>query len=292
MVCVSTLVSIASARTYETGLQNTEWQLEPSIYGCKLKQPIPYYGHAVFFREAGEDVIFYLETDHNDMKEGLAALAIEAPNWKSAAIATDLGSVPVKDSQYPVRVDSKRTRHMMAELDLGMAPTFTRAAKHDAHQLRVRVSPVDYRQYLNDYLACVSGLLPVNFRQVEQVSLQFDVGQEGLKASNIKQLKDVATYVLNDPKVFGVYIDGHTDNVGSRYHNRRLSEKRAEMSTDELIKLGVDPDMIITRYHGERYPIATNATATGRAANRRVTIRLERAFGDDDDPLARHPVFE
>lgn len=284
--------SQAHAINYGTGLENTEWILDGTIYGCKMSQPIPYYGFATFFKEAGEDVIFYLETTHNDMKPGQAALVIEAPDWQSSAITTDLGFAEVKDYKYPVRIESKRTRHMMAELDLGMAPTLTRRAKHDAHQVRVRVSPVSYRQFLPEYLACVSGLLPVNFRQVEQVAILFEVGQEGLNSSNVAQLERIATYVKNDPKVFGIYIDGHTDDIGTRYHNRRLSEKRAEMSTDRLIRLGVDPDMIITRYHGERYPIASNDTVAGRAQNRRVTIRLERSFGDSDDPLADHPVFE
>ncbi len=45
--------------------------------------------------------------------------------------------------------------------------------------------------------------------------------------------------------------------------------------------------MITTRYHGERYPVKPNNSAANRAANRRVTIRLERDMlgmnlSDDD----------
>jgi len=181
---------------------------------------------------------------------------------------------------------------MLAELDNGMAPTLTRTAKYQSDQIRVQLSPVNFRNFYNDYLACISGLLPVNFNQVERVSVLFRSGQEGLTDINRKELERIALYVKEDPKVIGVYVDGHTDDIGTRYHNRRLSEKRSELVSDFLVAQGVDPDLLITRYHGERYPVASNSTASGRAQNRRVTIRLERIFGDDDDPLGRHPIFE
>ena len=47
--------------------------------------------------------------------------------------------------------------------------------------------------------------------------------------------------------------------------------------------------MITTRFHGSRYPVANNATVKGRAANRRVTVRLEM---DKDMPLPDDLVFE
>lgn len=287
----SYLSSYASAATYTADMENTEWMTEPSVFGCKFRQPIPYYGFANFFKEAGEDVIFYLETSYNLMKDGEAALVVEAPGWLSNALTSDLGYVPVIDHKYPVKVESYRSMRMMAELEGGMAPTFTRTAKYDSDQIRVRLSPVNFKQYMGDYLACVSGLLPVNYNQVKQSSLLFDIGQDGLSAENRRQLEMIAVYVAADSKITGIFIDGHTDNVGTRYHNRRLSEKRSGLAADYLIGAGVDSDMMITRYHGERYPSFTNNTSVGRAKNRRVTIRIDRIFGDDDDPLAKHPVF-
>jgi len=282
----------ATAVTFKAGLENTEWQLEPSKFGCKFRQPIPFYGFANFFKQAGEELVFYLETHHNQMAEGQAALVVEAPEWMSNALTSDLGFARVLDRKYPVIVKFPRADRMLAELDNGMAPTLTRTAKYQSDQIRVQLSPVNFRNFYNDYLACISGLLPVNFNQVERVSVLFRSGQEGLTDINRKELERIALYVKEDPKVIGVYVDGHTDDIGTRYHNRRLSEKRSELVSDFLVAQGVDPDLLITRYHGERYPVASNSTASGRAQNRRVTIRLERIFGDDDDPLGRHPIFE
>lgn len=281
----------AQAVTFKAGVENTQWQLEPSIYGCKFKQPIPFYGFGTFFKEAGEDLIFYLETNYNQMKTGQAALVIEAPGWRSNSLTSDLGFVEVKNTKLPIKVESIRSDRMMAELDAGMAPTFTRNAIYESDQIRVQLSPSKFRLYYNDYLACIAGLLPVNYNQVKANSLPFDVGQNLLDIQHKQQLELIATYVLADPLVSGIYIDGHTDSNGTRYHNRRLSEMRVAQTIEYLVVLDVNPDMITSRYHGERYPIASNETPGGQATNRRVTIRLERIENQPGDPLAKHPVF-
>ena len=88
-------------------------------------------------------------------------------------------------------------------------------------------------------------------------------------------LDRIIYYMGQDPRVFALYIDGHSDNRGRRYDNRQLSKRRAESVERYLIKKGINPDMITLRFHGQRYPIASNNTSKGRATNRRVTIRLE-----------------
>ncbi|WP_428240490.1 flagellar protein MotY [Gynuella sp.] len=280
------------AITFTTGLADTEWQLVSSPFGCLFRQNIPLYGSGVFFREAGEDLLFYLETDHNQMREGKAALVIEAPDWKANALTSDLGYVRVRDTHYPVVVESIRSDRMMAELLDGMAPTFTRQAIYLSDRIRVRLSPAQFKPYYEQYLACVSGLLPVNFDQIKRTNIYFDNGQDELDASDKRLLNKIATYILTDTRVINIYIDGHTDDRGSRYENRRLSEKRADLIQHYLMSRNIDVGMMILNYHGERYPVASNATAAGRAKNRRVSIRIERIMDDPDDPIAKHPNFD
>lgn len=67
---------------------------------------------------------------------------------------------------------------------------------------------------------------------------------------------------------------GHTDAIGSNEYNQRLSEQRARAVADYLISRGVQPARIATRGYGETMPIADNATEAGRAANRRVEIKV------------------
>ena len=86
-------------------------------------------------------------------------------------------------------------------------------------------------------------------------------------------LNDVAG-VLREYDQTVVEVAGHTDNIGSDEVNQRLSEQRAGAVARYLSAQGVDPQRLITVGGGKRYPIASNDTEAGRAANRRVEITL------------------
>lgn len=71
-------------------------------------------------------------------------------------------------------------------------------------------------------------------------------------------------------------IGAHTDNAGNAKTNLALANKRAETVRYYLLLKGVQPNQIRAKGYGEQYPIADNATATGRRTNRRVELtRLE-----------------
>lgn len=72
------------------------------------------------------------------------------------------------------------------------------------------------------------------------------------------------------------YIDvyGHTDSTGTDAYNQALSERRASAVAGYLGGHGVQQARIGTRGYGETQPIADNATEDGRAANRRVEIKI------------------
>jgi outer membrane protein OmpA-like peptidoglycan-associated protein len=72
------------------------------------------------------------------------------------------------------------------------------------------------------------------------------------------------------------YVDiyGHTDSTGSEAYNQDLSERRAGSVADYLETRGVKSARIGIRGFGELQPIASNDTEAGRAANRRVEIKI------------------
>ncbi len=86
-------------------------------------------------------------------------------------------------------------------------------------------------------------------------------------------LNEVSSVLAQYPKT---YIDvlGHTDSDGADAYNQTLSERRAQSVASYLSAHGVQSARIATRGYGETQPIASNATPEGKAANRRVEIKI------------------
>jgi outer membrane protein OmpA-like peptidoglycan-associated protein len=71
-----------------------------------------------------------------------------------------------------------------------------------------------------------------------------------------------------------IEVSGHTDSTGSAQHNLDLSQRRAEAVARILEDNGVIPPRMYVEGFGKTHPIASNATASGRAQNRRVEIQI------------------
>jgi len=71
-------------------------------------------------------------------------------------------------------------------------------------------------------------------------------------------------------------IAGHTDNQGNSAHNQVLSQNRAASVIAWLKAHGVDSSRLAPQGFGATQPVADNATANGRALNRRVEIAPAR----------------
>ncbi|KPA09112.1 OmpA/MotB domain containing protein [Candidatus Magnetomorum sp. HK-1] len=71
-----------------------------------------------------------------------------------------------------------------------------------------------------------------------------------------------------------ILIEGHSDNLGSKFHNMKLSKRRAEEVKKLFIRKGIKPSMIKVLAFGELHPRASNNTKAGRQLNRRVEIKI------------------
>jgi len=101
--------------------------------------------------------------------------------------------------------------------------------------------------------------------------LSFDVGRFDIKP-NMRPVLDNLASTLNQHPVTTVSIIGHTDSTGSDAVNNPLSVNRAAAVRDYLVMRGVSAQRISIDGRGSYQPIADNATAAGRAMNRRVEI--------------------
>jgi len=86
-------------------------------------------------------------------------------------------------------------------------------------------------------------------------------------------LNDVASVLAEYPKTY-IDVMGHTDADGSEVYNQALSERRAAAVANYLSARGVQSARLATKGFGEMKPIASNETVEGKAANRRVEIKL------------------
>ena len=80
--------------------------------------------------------------------------------------------------------------------------------------------------------------------------------------------------VLNKYDQTVVEVAGHTDSTGSEDYNQGLSERRADSVTQYITGRGISGERLISIGMGELRPVADNATAEGRQANRRVEITM------------------
>ncbi|MFA5140154.1 MAG: OmpA family protein [Elusimicrobiota bacterium] len=108
----------------------------------------------------------------------------------------------------------------------------------------------------------------------------FDSGSAELKGGSAPLFDMIAKNMVSKENI--IQVEGHTDDrpllPGSRYKsNWELSMARAYAVIQQLQASGVDPKQLSGSGYGEYQPIADNATAEGRAKNRRIEVKILRA---------------
>lgn len=98
-------------------------------------------------------------------------------------------------------------------------------------------------------------------------------------------LRGIANMLIDGYSEATVYIAGHTDSDASDEYNIELSKRRADAVLACLQANGAKNEMVISSHHGESKPLADNATAEGKAKNRRVEIHLDSP--DVESPYCR-----
>jgi chemotaxis protein MotB len=115
--------------------------------------------------------------------------------------------------------------------------------------------------------------------QVLTDKLLFESGQASLQPAGQPLLNEIAQ-LLNVDQTHPITVEGYTDNVPIHSaefpSNWELSTARATTVVQYLISRGVNDNRLGAAGYADLHPIASNATATGRALNRRVDIVIER----------------
>jgi len=122
-----------------------------------------------------------------------------------------------------------------------------------------------------------------------QGAIKYTVNSDLLFASGGWQMSDAGKQIIANlaaklapTQQNKILVSGYTDNapIGPALQregitsNQILSQKRAENVMEFLLSQGVKPDLVAAQGFGDGNPVGSNATAQGRAQNRRVELSL------------------
>ena len=120
--------------------------------------------------------------------------------------------------------------------------------------------------------------------------LRFGVDDDIMDARSLQLLDRAAEALTGAPEIELVRVEGHADSDASEDHNLDLSTRRARVVLTYLIYKGVGEGRLEAIGFGEGAPIASNRTKEGKAANRRVALRiLSRSKGCEEAVPAAKP---
>lgn len=111
------------------------------------------------------------------------------------------------------------------------------------------------------------------FETIELPTFNFQYDNTNTIKDTEARIEDLLQFLQNYPEI-NLRIIGHTDNKGTLEYNNKLSQDRANMVKDLLVRKGIAATRLRAEGMGEISPIATNDTPEGRALNRRVEFRI------------------
>ncbi|MEQ8904900.1 OmpA family protein [Ekhidna sp.] len=106
-------------------------------------------------------------------------------------------------------------------------------------------------------------------------NIYFEVDSYQLNNKSLSEIENAYQLLKENPKI-EVEIAGHTDDVGARAYNQRLSELRAKEVYSRLIGRGIESNRLSFKGYADTQPIKPNTTESNRQSNRRIEFRVLR----------------
>jgi OmpA-OmpF porin, OOP family len=136
-----------------------------------------------------------------------------------------------------------------------------------------------------------------NYKSVSETTINFGFDKSQLTRKDKQTLDDFAAQ-LQSQKHYIVQVEGYTDSTGPADYNYQLSQRRADAVIQYLAqKYSVPAHKIFLIGLGKDNPVAQNTSASGRAQNRRVDVRLmanslteSAQAGSADEPQAKQQM--
>jgi len=114
--------------------------------------------------------------------------------------------------------------------------------------------------------------------QAEKVDLRgVEFRRDGSIGTDSDPILDSAVEMLKNKPSSTIYVDSYCDATGGKNLNLRLSDERAAAVASYLEQHGIPADHIVSRGFGASHFVASNATTSGRAQNRRIELVVQPA---------------
>lgn len=109
---------------------------------------------------------------------------------------------------------------------------------------------------------------------VKTLKVEFETAKSKILPNFMRDVKEFGDWLKKNPDL-NVSIEGHTDSVGSRSSNIKLSRDRAAAVRTALVKYGIEARRLTSKGFGPDKPVADNKTPSGRQMNRRVNAVIQ-----------------
>lgn len=104
--------------------------------------------------------------------------------------------------------------------------------------------------------------------------VEFDTAKTTIRPVSAQLLDEMSQVLREHPEFMLLEVQGHTDSQGTVASNDVLSQGRADMVRQEIIRRGIEPHRLRAKGYGQSMPVADNATEEGRQKNRRVQLKI------------------
>lgn len=263
------------AQTYTASFNESKWSAKSGAFACSLSHTIPGFGSAQFVRKTGGSEFLELKASGSVALNGAVKIEAVPPVWRIDGAATPLGQVQVMPGQ-PVHVPAAQISTISAALEQGTNVVFgSTQVNANGNSLRVVLEANNFKPEFGRYRKCVGALIPYTFDQIARTLINYAPDANDLGPSAKAQLDKIVRYSKADPGVIGILVDAHSDKLPTPEAGDAAAQHQAELVTAYLVEKGLSADIITTRWHGDKFPIANNQNKAGQAKNRRVTVRME-----------------
>jgi outer membrane protein OmpA-like peptidoglycan-associated protein len=172
------------------------------------------------------------------------------------------------------QAEAARTAQQTAEVEKARANAESAEAREELAQIQKRrEEELDRMQMALDRIAPTKRTPSGIVMTLSEKAFRFDFDKAELRTENRETLSRVAGVLLAS-EGYRLFVDGHTDDVGTDQYNEGLSERRATAVRDYLVKAGIPSGLITIHGFGKQQPLMSEKTPDARAQNRRVEIGI------------------